>query len=425
MTDMQKKLILCLNAGSSSVKFALFNYEAGTPLLLEGAINGITADKQFLDFKSYAADGSTIESIKKQQVDAPEHDTAFKYFMNRLDSQKGSKRMIDSLDDIYIACHRIVHGGANPRPLIIDDSVSHELEMLSDLAPLHNQRALDIVHSCRSHLENTKNVAFFDSSFHMKIERAVYTFPISLDVQKRHQLRKYGFHGLSYAFIASEAAAYLQIDQSELNIIALHLGSGASACAIANGVSVNTSMGLTPLEGLPGATRSGSIDPSLIFHYHSDSSRLSTASSKEMKLTVAEDILNKQSGWQSITGTTDFGIITKRALYENDENCKLAFDMFVNRVSMYVGQYWVALKGKATALVFAGGIGERGAELRGAVVDAVSCLGFELDEQLNKEASKSEETVFEITKEGARLKILIVHTDEQKQMAKEVLSREF
>ncbi|KAK7204015.1 acetate kinase-like protein [Myxozyma melibiosi] len=418
------KLILCLNAGSSSVKFALFKYEPSTPLLLEGAINGITADKQFLDFKSYTPDGSTLESIKKQEIETPDHESAFKYFMHRLDSQQGDKRMLDSLADIYVACHRVVHGGANPRPLVIDDSVDHELEMLSDLAPLHNQRALDIVHSCRAHLKSAKNVAFFDSSFHMSILPPIYTFPISLDVQKRHQLRKYGFHGLSYAFIASESAKFLGVDGSDLNVIALHLGSGASACAIGSGKSVNTSMGLTPLEGLPGATRSGSIDPSLIFHYHSNSSRMSASLSKELKLTVAEEILNKESGWKSLTGTTDFGEITERALGQGDEVCKLAFDMFVNRVAMYVGQYWVALKGGASALVFAGGIGERGAELRKAVVDEVACLGFELDEERNKAAAGSDAVVVEISPEGARLKVLIVHTDEQKEMAKEVLDQD-
>ncbi|KAK9324970.1 Acetokinase family-domain-containing protein [Lipomyces orientalis] len=414
--------ILCLNAGSSSVKFSLYRYSPEAPLLLAGSISGLTTDQQYLTYASYKSSGEVLESIKNQEIDCPDHDSAFKVFMEHLDSKEGDKRIVDSLDDIYVACHRIVHGGANPRPLLITEDVYHELDVLSDLAPLHNQRALDIVHSCISRLKKTKNVAFFDSSFHMTIPRHVYTYPIDLDVQKRHQIRKYGFHGLSYAFITHETADFLGIDDSDLNIIALHLGSGASACAILSGKSINTSMGLTPLEGLPGATRSGSLDPSLIFHYHSDSSRMSTASSKDIHLTIAEDILNKRSGWQSITGTTDFGLITKRAVEQNDEVAKLAFDMFADRVSMYVGQYWVALQGKAVALVFAGGIGEKGKELRTAVIEKVSCLGFTIDEELNSVASRSSDVVFDVSKKDAKLKTLVVQTDEQLQMAKEVIA---
>ncbi|KAK9458781.1 Acetokinase family-domain-containing protein [Lipomyces oligophaga] len=417
------KLILCLNAGSSSVKFSLFKYHPSVPLILSGQISGITAKSQFYDFTLFDEEGKIKEKVKQQQVSCPEHDSAFKFLIQRL--QASTENIINSLDDIYLACHRVVHGGANSKPLVIDDSVDHELAMLSDLAPLHNQRALDIVHSCRSVLATTKNVAFFDSSFHMSIPKHIYTFPISLDVQKRHQLRKYGFHGLSYAFITSATSEYLGIPPEELNIIALHLGSGASACAIKNGQSLNTSMGLTPLEGLPGATRSGSIDPSLIFHYHSDSSRMSHALSQEMKLTVAEDILNKKSGWNSIAGTTDFGLITQRMVRDNDENAKLAFDMFVNRVSMYVGQYWVALEGKANALVFAGGIGEHSLELRAAVVEAVKCLGFTLDDELNARASSDSGAVSIVSPVVCPLKTLIVRTDEQVEMAKEAYQKHF
>ncbi|KAK9366692.1 Acetokinase family-domain-containing protein [Lipomyces kononenkoae] len=412
--------VLCLNAGSSSIKFSIYRYSNEPSILVTGAVSGLTADQQYLTFTSYNS-GEVLESIKNEKIESPDHDSAFRIFMEHVDSKTGDKRVV-SFDDIYVVCHRIVHGGANARPMLITEEVYHELDVLSDLAPLHNQHALDIVHSCIARLKNAKNVAFFDSSFHMTIPRHIYTYPIDLDVQKRHQIRKYGFHGLSYAFIARETSNYLNVESSNLNIIALHLGSGASACAILGGKSVNTSMGLTPLEGLPGATRSGSVDPSLIFHYHTDSSRMSTTLSKDMHLTVAEDILNKKAGWQSITGTTDFGLITKRALEEKDELAKLAFDMFVDRVSMYVGQYWVALKGSPAALVFAGGIGEKGKELRTAVLEKVSCLGFTLDEELNTKATTSSDVIVDVSKKDAKLKTLVIHTDEQLQMAKEVIA---
>ncbi|KAK9239445.1 Acetokinase family-domain-containing protein [Lipomyces kononenkoae] len=413
--------ILSLNAGSSSIKFSIYRYSDEPSIVVTGSVSGLTASQQYLTFTSYKPSGEVLESIKNKEIECPDHDSAFRIFMEHVDSKAGEKRLV-SFDDIAVVGHRIVHGGANARPLLITEDVYHELDVLSDLAPLHNQHALDIVHSCIARLPNAKNVAFFDSSFHMTIPRHIYTYPIDLDVQKRHQIRKYGFHGLSYAFIARETSDYLGVDYGNLNIIALHLGSGASACAILAGKSVNTSMGLTPLEGLPGATRSGSVDPSLIFHYHTDSSRMSTTLSKDIHLTVAEDILNKKSGWQSITGTTDFGVITKRAFEEKDELAKLAFDMFVDRVSMYVGQYWVALKGSAAALVFAGGIGEHGTELRKAVIEKVSCLGFTIDDELNAKASADSDVIIDVSKKDAELKTLVIHTDEQLQMAKEVIA---
>ncbi|KAK9456640.1 Acetokinase family-domain-containing protein [Dipodascopsis uninucleata] len=416
------KAILCLNAGSSSVKFSLYEHDAKPRLVISGAVSGLTAEKQFLDYKSFSANGDIIETIKRKEVVCKNHDDAFALFLQHLHSKKGENRIIHSLDEITVACHRIVHGGTISEPLIITPDVYHELDILSDLAPLHNERALDIVHSCIDRLKSTRNVAFFDSSFHTTLAPHIYTYPIDLEVQRSRSMRKYGFHGLSYAYITKAAAGFLNVKKDDLNIIALHLGSGASACVIMNGKSVNTSMGLTPLEGLPGATRSGSIDPSLIFHYQSDSSRMSTALSKELRLTVAEDILNKQAGWQSLTGTTDFGLITKRAFEEHDVNAKLAFDIFVDRVSMYVGSYFVAAKGKLDALVFAGGIGEKGSALRKAVIDQVECLGFNIDEQLNEEASKATDSVFEISEPGSKLKSLVVKTDEQLQMALEASS---
>lgn len=162
-------------------------------------------------------------------------------------------------------------------------------------------------------------------------------------------------------------------------MISLHLGSGASAAAILNGKSVDTTMGLTPLEGLPGATRSGSIDPSLVFHYTSDASSLARSSTKELHISVAEEILNKRAGWHSMVGTTDFGKVVK-GMHKGDERMKLVFDLFVDRVVGYIGNYFVKLGGNVDALTFSGGIGERSEDLRRAVIDKVACLGFRLDD---------------------------------------------
>lgn len=188
-------------------------------------------------------------------------------------------------------------------------------------------------------------------------------------------------------------------------MISLHLGSGASAAAIQDGKSIDTTMGLTPLEGLPGATRSGSIDPSLVFHYTSGASSLARSSTKELHISVAEEILNKQAGWQSMIGTTDFGKVVL-AMRDGDEKMKLVFDLFVDRIVGYVGSYFVKLGGKVDALTFSGGIGEKSQDLRKAVVEKVSCLGFELDDPLESANSGGA-----VTRLGPR--VLLVKTNEE------------
>ncbi|KAK3104330.1 hypothetical protein LTR53_018449, partial [Teratosphaeriaceae sp. CCFEE 6253] len=236
-------------------------------------------------------------------------------------------------------------------------------------------------------------------------------------VAKRNGLRKYGFHGLSYAFITRSVAAHLDKPVGELNIIALHLGSGASACCVRGGASIDTSMGLTPLAGLPGATRSGDVDPSLIFHFTHEAGKLSPGSTKGMHITEAEEILNKKSGWKALTGTTDFGTISAKAA-DGDEACGLALEMFVDRIVGFVAGYYVKLGGQVDGLVFAGGIGEKGVELRRAVVQRVRCLGFEVDDDLNAKPD-GKKVVTDIGAKGSKHKVMICRTDEQAEMARQ------
>jgi acetate kinase len=211
-------------------------------------------------------------------------------------------------------------------------------------------------------------------------------------------------------------STYLNKPQDKLNIIALHLGSGASACCIKNGKSYDTSMGLTPLSGLPGATRSGSIDPSLMFHFTHEATKPSHSAAGHMHITQAEEILNKKSGWKVLTDTTDFGQISS----SDREEDVLAFNIFVDRIVNYVAPYFVKLDGNVDALVFAGGIGEKGVKLREKVVEGVKCLGVELDGGKNAEPG-DEGVVTDVSKEGARFKTLIVQTDEQLEMARGIV----
>lgn len=415
------KVVLAINAGSSSVKISVYTVvgvHASPTQIADAQVTGLTAPPAKLTYKR----GSAVVSEDQEVGDVKGQGGAFKLLLDTL-IDDAELPEIASADDIPVACHRIVHGGDYGSAQIVTTDTYHHLEALADLAPLHNGPALAIVDACLKQLPKTAvNVACFDSQFHTTIPPHISTYPIDQDVARKNHLRKYGFHGISYAFITRSVARLLGKDKGQLNIIALHLGSGASACAIRDGKSWDTSMGLTPLAGLPGATRSGSIDPSLVFHYASDVGKLSPASTQHLHISKAEEILNKQSGWSALTGTTDFGAIAA----SEEPSHRLAFDIFVDRISAFVGSYYVSLGGRVDALVFAGGIGERSAKLRAAVTRQVGCLGFNLDEDKNdKLALKG--SIDDITAPTAadnsepialpRHKVLVCKTDEQLEMA--------
>lgn len=273
----------------------------------------------------------------------------------------------------------------------------------------HNASAVTLISSCIKLLPKVKNLACFDSGFHHTLPDAVKTYVVDQKVAREKGLRKYGFHGASYKYITRTVAKYLNKDSSDTSIIALHLGSGASACAIRDGQSIDTTMGLTPVSGLPGATRSGDIDPSLIFHFTSDASKLSPSSTKDLHISTAEDILNKQSGWKALTGTTDFAKIART---DAPASHQLALDIFVDRIVGYIGNYYVKLDGQVDALVFAGGIGEKSALLRKRVVQKCACLGFTIDDSKND--SVGDASVVEISSSsGSKMKTLVCVTDEE------------
>ncbi|KAL3470843.1 Acetokinase family-domain-containing protein [Aspergillus californicus] len=406
---MAPKLILSVNAGSSSVKITFYTYEKTPKVIANAQISGITAPPATLKYTS--GDKERKEELK-EEVNTPQD--AFKLLLKRCFTDSDLKEVTSS-DDLAYICHRIVHGGDFESSAVINDKTYHQLEQLEDLAPLHNFSALEIVRFCRKELPTVQSITFFDSSFHKTMPPYVTTYPIDQATAKSNRLRKYGFHGISYSFILRSVAEYLKKPVGKTNLIALHVGSGASICAIKDGKSIDTTMGLTPLAGLPGATRSGDIDPSLVFHYTSEAGKLSPASTKEMHISTAEEILNKKSGWKALTGTTDFSKIG----VENPPNAehKLAFDILVDRIVGYIGNYYVKLDGVVDGIIFAGGIGEKSALLRKAVVEKCRCLGFGLDGGMN-ERGAGEETVMDISSRDAGVKrVIICQTDEQFEMA--------
>ncbi|KAJ5582393.1 Acetate/Proprionate kinase [Penicillium sp. DV-2018c] len=404
------KSILAVNAGSSSVKITFYTSEKPPRTIADASISGITAPPPTLKYQ--LGDKKHKEEVK-EKLSTPQD--AFKYLLNRCFSDHNLSE-VASTDDLEYICHRVVHGGDYREAIEINDETLGHLEGLEDLAPLHNFSALEIVRLCKKELPNVKSITFFDSAFHQTIPEAVRTYPIDQEVAKANGLRKYGFHGISYSFILRSVAEFLNKPIEKTNLIALHIGSGASICAIKNGESVDTSMGLTPLAGLPGATRSGSIDPSLVFHYTNKAGSLSQSSTSEMHISTAEEILNKHSGWKALTGTTDFSEIA--VPNPPSKAHKLAFDIFVDRIQGYIGSYYVKLDGQVDGVVFAGGIGEKSSLLRRTVVDKCQCLGLAIDDAANDKGPGDEETVKDISKgSGKGPRVLVCQTNEQFEMA--------
>ncbi|KAH7884699.1 Acetokinase family-domain-containing protein [Phlebopus sp. FC_14] len=431
-------LILAVNAGSSSLKISLYrrvSENATTPqLLLTSAISSISSPPAKFAFHHYTTH-VTDKHSETSESSIRDHESAFAHFLDRLRKDAS----IDSKDITHV-CHRVVHGGDYTEPIVISEQSYRHIEKLSDLAPLHNGSALSVIKASIAALPNARSIAFFDSGFHKHMPHHVSTYAINQQIAQERGLRKYGFHGLSYRFIRRAVAQHLNKDPDVLNIIALHIGSGASACAIRAGRSIDTSMGLTPLSGLPGATRAGDIDASLIFHYTSESSaQLGQMSheptiAKNVHVTEAEEILNSQSGWKALTGTTNFGEIAQKAdlIMLPDATTTnpytLAFHIVLDRILHFVGAYHLALRGEVDALVFAGGVGERSADLRRAVAEAVNCLGYaSLDENMNNKVGDCEDTVIDVGKvDGGGKRLLICRTDEQLEMARECsLAKEF
>ncbi|KAL2423857.1 putative acetate kinase [Exophiala dermatitidis] len=404
-------IILSINAGSSSLKTTLFIEEddaAGNKTLRRLASAEISAINQPPAKYKYKR-GSYKTNDEIDQIH--DHIGAFEHALNAFVSDKEIPE-VTKKEDILYACHRVVQGGRFREDQLLTKETFDIINKLSDLAPLHNASAVALMIACHRHLPKVINVACFDSGFHQSMPDYVKCYAIDQQIAQEKGLRKYGFHGLSYQYMTRRIARHLGKPESELNMIALHLGSGASACAIKNGQSIDTTMGLTPVSGLPGGTRSGDIDPSLVFHYTSEASALSPNSTKDLHISTAEEILNKQSGWKALTGTTDF---SKIADPNAPDTHKLASNIFVDRLVGYIGNYFVKLEGNVDALVFAGGIGEKSAYLREVVTQNVACLGFTLDKDKNKNAAEGGDVV-EI---GAsdKVRTIVCETDEDYEMA--------
>ncbi|KAK6533412.1 hypothetical protein TWF694_002357 [Orbilia ellipsospora] len=421
--------VLSVNAGSSSLKLQIFvipkNNDISKPkLLLKASISKLTSPPAEFTFKNTESDKYAIES-QTLEKDINSVDDAFHLILEHLKKDE-SGFGAPKLDQITHVCHRVVHGGelGVQGPLVINHSVVKELEELTTLAPLHNGPAISVLKATSTSLKNATNIVFFDSSFHASLPDFIRTYPIDQKVAKERKLRKYGFHGLSYQWILKNTARFLGKDVKETSIIALHLGSGASMCAIKNGESYDTSMGLTPLEGLPGGSRSGTIDPSLIFHFttHPSTTDQTPAS---IELSHAENILNSSSGFKSLTSTSDFSQIL--ATNPPTQETTLTINIFLDRILNFFGAYWLKLnggKGGVDAVVFSGGIGEGSPKFRKMIVDGFDGLNGGFDELVDGRNNNEdgEETVYSIGDGGGKVRLLVCKADEELQMVEECLA---
>ena len=329
-------------------------------------------------------------------------------------------------DTYQVVCCRIVHGGTEREPVVIKHGTESEKESLarmdavSSFAPLHNHHAMLVVRSCLDHLPSAVSVLCFDTLFHSSIPDFRTRYAVSTPPHKTPvPLVKYGFHGLSYKSVVSQIANKLGKAESETNLVVAHLGSGGSVCWIKDGKSANTSMGLTPLEGLPGGTRSGSVDPSLIFHHTPDCSETTDWAGRE--ITKAEMVLNKESGFKALVGTDNFGTITANAFPENskegDKDSLLVYKLYLDHIMQFVSFYVSSALavGPLDGVVLAGGIGEKSARLRADVLGELAWVeklgggGGGLDVEANEEGKG----LRRITKEGSKVPGWVVETDEE------------
>ncbi|WP_370421557.1 acetate kinase [Streptomyces sp. QH1-20] len=387
--------VLVLNSGSSSVKYQLLDMADGARLAV-GLVERIGEETSRLTHTPLATGGAKRE--REQPI--ADHEAALQAVAGELAADGLG---LDSPELAAIG-HRVVHGGKKfTEPTVITDEVTAEIERLVPVAPLHNPANITGIRVAQALRPDLPQVAVFDTAFHTTMPEAAARYAIDVETADAHRIRRYGFHGTSHAYVSRETAKLLGKDPSEVNVIVLHLGNGASASAVRGGRCVDTSMGLTPLEGLVMGTRSGDIDPAVISHL---------ARNADMSIDEIDSLLNKKSGLIGLCGDNDMREIRRR-IDAGDERAALAFDIYVHRLKKYIGAYYAVL-GKVDAVAFTAGVGENAAPVREAAVAGLEELGLAVDADLN--AVRGDEARL-ISPEYARVAVAVVPTDEELEIA--------
>ncbi|MER6422017.1 acetate kinase [Streptomyces sp. NPDC001137] len=392
---MSPSRVLVLNSGSSSVKYQLLDMRNGSRLAA-GLVERIGEETSRLRHTPLGTGGETRE----WSGTVADHEAALKAVAEEL-AKDGL-----GLDSPELAAigHRVVHGGQSfTEPTVIDDAVLAEIERLIPVAPLHNPANLTGIRTAQALRPDLPQVAVFDTAFHTTMPESAARYAIDVKTADEHRIRRYGFHGTSHAYVSRATAELLGKAPEEVNVIVLHLGNGASASAVRGGKCVDTSMGLTPLEGLVMGTRSGDMDPAVIFHLM----RVGGMSTDEI-----DTLLNKKSGLIGLCGDNDMREIRRR-IDEGDEEAQLAFDIYIHRLKKYIGAYYAVL-GRVDAVAFTAGVGENAGPVREAAVAGLQELGLAVDSELN--AVRSDEPRL-ISPAQARVAVAVVPTDEELEIA--------
>lgn len=395
--------VLVINSGSSSIKYQLFDMSDKT-VLARGLVEQIGEPEGCLSHQSRNVHGNKVEITRSQPV--KNHQAGFQL----IGAVLSESDVVRDSAELFGIGHRVVHGGeAFRKPALIDDKIITSIRALIPLAPLHNPANLMGIEVALRFAPGVPQIAVFDTAFHQSVPPQAYHYALPLDLYHSHNVRRYGFHGTSHGYVAKQAALYLNHPLQSINLITLHLGNGASATAIKKGRSVDTSMGMTPLEGLIMGTRSGDIDPAIIFYL----GRKTGYSQDKM-----ESLLNKHSGLKGICGVNDMREISRMA-DEGNESARLAIEMYCYRIKKYIGAYNAVL-GEIDAVVFTGGIGENAADIRARSCEGLSKLGIEVDENKNNMRASG---VREIQRNKSSVRILVIPTDEELEIAEQTVAK--
>ena len=388
--------ILVLNCGSSSLKYLLIDMNT-EEVLASGRYERIGEQEAFITHK---ACGKKVE-IKHVALN---HTEAIDFTLKQLINPE--YKVIESLDEVSAIGHRLVHGGEKiSKSVIIDEYVEEVLKEYTDLAPLHNPAGIMGIEACKKVMPNKPMVGVFDTAFHQTMPKEHYIYPIPYEYYEKYSIRKYGFHGTSHMYVSNRLAEIENKNIEDLKIVTCHLGQGASICAIDGGKSIDTSMGLTPLGGIPMVTRSGDLDPSVVTFLM----KKENLSSEEV-----ESILNKKSGVQGVCRLApDFRVI-EAASYGENENADISIKIFNYSIASYIAKYAVAMKG-IDAIVFTGGVGENQINIRKSICEQLEFMGVDLDVDANN--IRSEEKM--ISKSNSKIKVYVIPTNEELMIAKE------
>jgi acetate kinase len=393
--------VITVNCGSSSIKVGIYRADDHA-FIASGLLEKIGSAESRLLQKRVTKEGTFASREITGTV--ADHWEGFEFIMKA----NADDRIIKDSSELFGIGHRVVHGGELfSKPSLIDEKVIAAIRKLIPLAPLHNPHNLLGIEVARKRFPDVHQVAVFDTAFHQTLPPHSFHYALPYEFYTEHHVRRYGFHGTSHYYVAKEAAKHLGKALEEVNLITLHLGNGASAAAIQNGKCVDTSMGLTPLEGLIMGTRCGDIDPAVHFYLM----RQTGMSADEI-----EKLLNSRSGLKGICGMNDMRQIQQKA-EAGDERAMLALDMFCYRVRKYTGAYSAALSG-IDAIVFTGGIGENSAMVRERTCSDLDNLGISIDQKKNKVVSGK---ISEIQQDGAAIKIMVIATDEELEIARQTI----